>query len=257
MAELAGNRRDSSSTVCPVMLIRACLDECFRICLRLQQAMRNCRLLPTRRRMPTHQIPAGTATYRPGSPISDSLSIMILRSISLPSPRNRKIHSPQQIFARPGLISTMSMALDPTAARSFTRAIRPTSRSRDRNCSSARPARRPRSRGVFPNDLPRSPEGRALIGDHRNDENLLVAQTQLAFLKFHNKVVDRLASRPHSPSPGQLFAEARKQVIWHYQWMVLHDWVERITETGIVAKILHEGRKFYRFHKVPYMPVEL
>lgn len=79
---------------------------------------------------------------------------------------------------------------------------------------------------------------------------------QLAFLKFHNKVVDRLASGPNPPAPGQLFAEARKQVIWHYQWMVLHDWVERITETGIVAKILHEGRKFYRFHKVPYMPVE-
>jgi hypothetical protein len=53
-----------------------------------------------------------------------------------------------------------------------------------------------------------------------------------------------------------LFAEARQQVTWHYQWMVLHDWVERITETGIVAKILREGRKFYRFQKVPYMPVE-
>jgi hypothetical protein len=110
--------------------------------------------------------------------------------------------------------------------------------------------------GVFPNDLPRSPEGRALIGDHRNDENLLVAQTQLAFLKFHNKVVDTLAAGPNPPAPNKLFAEARKQVTWHYQWMVLHDWVERITETGIVAKILHDGRKFYRFQKVPYMPVE-
>jgi Animal haem peroxidase len=109
---------------------------------------------------------------------------------------------------------------------------------------------------TFPNDLPRSPEGRALIGDHRNDENLLVGQTQLAFLKFHNKVVDRLAAGPNAPAPADLFAEARKQVTWHYQWMVLHDWVERITETGIVAKILHEGRKFYRFQKVPYMPVE-
>jgi hypothetical protein len=114
----------------------------------------------------------------------------------------------------------------------------------------------PRVAGVFPNDLPRNPEGRALIGDHRNDENLLVAQTQLAFLKFHNKVVDKLAAGANPPAPNKLFAEARKQVTWHYQWMVLHDWVERITETGIVAKILHEGRKFYRFQKVPYMPVE-
>ncbi len=110
--------------------------------------------------------------------------------------------------------------------------------------------------GSFPNDLQRNPQGRALIGDHRNDENLLVAQTQLAFLKFHNKVVDTLAASPTPPEPSKLFAKAREQVIWHYQWMVLHDWVERITEPGIVAKILHDGRKFYRFLKVPFMPVE-
>jgi hypothetical protein len=104
------------------------------------------------------------------------------------------------------------------------------------------------------NDLPRNPEGIALIGDHRNDENLLVAQTHLAFLKFHNKVVDRLVGNPNPPP--NVFFEARKIVTWHYQWLVLHDFVERITETGIVAKILHDGRKFYRFKKVPFMPVE-
>ena len=106
----------------------------------------------------------------------------------------------------------------------------------------------------FRNDLPRSPEGFALIGDHRNDENLLVAQTHLAMLKFHNKVCDQscgAASRPTS-----IFAEARQIVTWHYQWMVLHDFVERITEKGIVAKILEQGRQFYRFKKTPYMPVE-
>src|SRR5262249_54073752 len=46
--------------------------------------------------------------------------------------------------------------------------------------------------GGFPdldNDLPRNPDGFALIGDPRNDENLIVAQLHLAMLKFHNKVV--------------------------------------------------------------------
>jgi hypothetical protein len=38
--------------------------------------------------------------------------------------------------------------------------------------------------------------------------------------------------------------------------MVLHDFVERLTEPGIVAKLLTEGRKFYRFKTVPFMPVE-
>ena len=108
--------------------------------------------------------------------------------------------------------------------------------------------------GNFRNDLPRSPEGFALIGDHRNDENLLVAQTHLAFLKFHNKVCDLIAGSP--TPPADIFAEARRTVTWHYQWMVLHDFVERLTEPGIVARILNDGRKFYRFKKTPYMPVE-
>ncbi|WP_099864147.1 peroxidase family protein [Pararhizobium haloflavum] len=108
--------------------------------------------------------------------------------------------------------------------------------------------------GDFFNDLPRSPQGMALIGDHRNDENLLVAQTHLAFLKFHNKVCDMLSSGANPPE--NIFAEARRTVTWHYQWLVLHDWVERLTEPGIVARILHDGRKYYRFKKTPYMPVE-
>lgn len=108
--------------------------------------------------------------------------------------------------------------------------------------------------GDFRNDLPRSPEGFALIGDHRNDENLLVAQTHLAFLKFHNAVCDMLSASANPPA--DIFKEARRIVTWHHQWMVLHDWVERLTEPGTVAKILHDGRKYYRFRKVPYMPVE-
>jgi len=104
------------------------------------------------------------------------------------------------------------------------------------------------------NDLPRSPEGMALVGDHRNDENLVVAQTHLAFLKFHNKVVDSLSGGTNPPA--DTFGEARKLVSWHYQWLVLHDFVERITEDGLIAKILHDGRKFYRFKTTPFMPVE-
>ena len=34
---------------------------------------------------------------------------------------------------------------------------------------------------------------RALIGDTRNDENLVVAQFHLSFLRFHNKAIDFLA----------------------------------------------------------------
>ena len=108
--------------------------------------------------------------------------------------------------------------------------------------------------GDFANDLPRSPEGVALIGDPRNDENLLVAQTHLAFLKFHNAVCDKLQSE--GVAAEQLLTEARKTVTYHYQWMVLHDWMERLCGEGATDRILNDGRQYYRFKKTPYMPVE-
>ena len=110
----------------------------------------------------------------------------------------------------------------------------------------------------LPNDLPRNAVGRALIGDERNDENLLVAQTHLLFIKFHNAVVaDLRKKRPDlAGSSSALFTEARRIVTWHYQWIVLFDFVERLTEPGIVNRIRQQGRQFYRFRQTPYMPVE-
>jgi hypothetical protein len=109
---------------------------------------------------------------------------------------------------------------------------------------------------AFPNDLPRSNQGRAVIGDERNDENLLVAQTHLAFLKFHNAVVDFLGGGAGGLKGAALFDEARRIVRWHYQWIVLFDFVERMVGEGTIAKIKHDGRRFYRFRSRPYMPVE-
>ena len=42
-------------------------------------------------------------------------------------------------------------------------------------------------------DLPRNAQGIALIGDPRNDENIIVSQLQLAFIKLHNKFVDQIS----------------------------------------------------------------
>ena len=53
----------------------------------------------------------------------------------------------------------------------------------------------------LPNDLLRTREGMALIGDPRNDENLIVAQTHLAFIKFHNAIVDRIVAAGGVPAP--------------------------------------------------------
>ncbi len=108
----------------------------------------------------------------------------------------------------------------------------------------------------LPNDLPRNQVGHALIFDERNDENLLVAQMHLLMLKFHNAVVEWLKTNG-SPLKGTgLFLEARRIVTWHYQWIVLFDFVERLTEPGLINKIRKDGRRFYRFKLRPYMPAE-
>ncbi len=109
-------------------------------------------------------------------------------------------------------------------------------------------------------DLPRSHEGMALIGDPRNDENLLVAQTHLAFLRFHNAVVDIIDPNATGDA-GQVFNSARQAVTWHYQWIVLHDFLAKLIDNNELQDVLINGRKFFRFEEtakfgVPFMPVE-
>jgi len=107
-----------------------------------------------------------------------------------------------------------------------------------------------KGRGNFPvrlkgdgNDLPRKPaspdkrqDRAALIGDPRNDENLIVAQLHLAFLKAHNALV----------AQGKSFDEARRLLRQHYQWIVIHDFLmKRVADRGIVEDILQNGNRVY------------
>jgi hypothetical protein len=65
----------------------------------------------------------------------------------------------------------------------------------------------------------------AIIGDPRNDENVIVSQFHHAMLKFHNQVVELLIS---AAFPGDIFTEAKKIVTQHYQWCVVHDFLPRV-----------------------------
>jgi len=95
----------------------------------------------------------------------------------------------------------------------------------------------PKVKGGLGVDLPRNRQGIALIGDARNDENLLVAQTHLAFMKFHNTVFDN--------EGGGDFDKTRKLVRWHYQWIVLHDFLTKLIDNNDLQDVLTNGRRFY------------
>jgi hypothetical protein len=118
------------------------------------------------------------------------------------------------------------------------------------------------NRTVAAEDLPRNEDGRALIGDARNDENLIISQLHLLFIRFHNKVVDHLLDDRRKLGSTELFEEAQRTVRWHYQWIVAHDFLPRIvrsyeaTPGSSDAWPLVRSRRFFTWRDRPFMPVE-
>jgi nucleoid-associated protein YgaU len=102
------------------------------------------------------------------------------------------------------------------------------------------------------NDLPRQkrheiPEldRAAIIGDGRNDENLIISQLHLAFLKAHNAWVKQ----------GKTFDQARRLLRQHYQHIVIHDFLERIADPAIVREIRDHGNRLFGPDQ-SFMPLE-
>ena len=102
---------------------------------------------------------------------------------------------------------------------------------------------------------------RAVIGDKRNDENVIVSQLQGVFLNFHNAVVQDM--------PAAEFETVQRIVRWHYQWIVLHDFLRLMVGQKMVDAILpHLSAKngnlqdqppnlnYFKWRNEPFMPIE-
>ncbi len=110
-------------------------------------------------------------------------------------------------------------------------------------------------------DLPRRPlianpanveeqelDRQALIGDPRNDENLLVAQLHVGFLRSHNALMAR----------GMTGPQAKSAIRRRYQWAVLHDFLPRVCDKAVVKDVIDNGPKYWKVANAAdlYMPVE-
>ena len=112
-------------------------------------------------------------------------------------------------------------------------------------------------------DLPRDGNGTAIIADPRNDENLMIAGLHAAFLLFHNKVVDLItnnsiklvSTRSRGQEPDEVYRQARQLTTWHYQWMIVHEFLPLFVGQEMVNDILTRGRKYYT-PEVTQIPVE-
>ena len=117
-------------------------------------------------------------------------------------------------------------------------------------------------------DLPRTSAetGRkfALIGDKRNDENVIVSQLQGMFLRFHNRMVNYHRSKGMKTD----FDTIRQAVQFHYQWVVINDFLKTIIGKDMLFEICPHLEKntdvikdepkllFYSYRNEPFMPVE-
>ena len=109
--------------------------------------------------------------------------------------------------------------------------------------------------GSLKYDLPRNSQNTPLIGDPRNDENLVLSQMQVAFIKFHNNWVTKLKADGLT-NLVEIFLEAQRLTRWHYQWIILHEFLPKTVGQALVDDILQNGRKFYQWNNAPYIPVE-
>ncbi len=100
---------------------------------------------------------------------------------------------------------------------------------------------------------------RALIGDPRNDENVIVSQLQGLWQRFHNKLA--------TDNPAWPFSRLQQVVRFHYQWILLHDFLPTIIDKGVLGDVLPAGKngkrqadkanlRFFHFKNSAFMPLE-
>jgi len=97
-------------------------------------------------------------------------------------------------------------------------------------------------------DLQRNVQGTAIIGDPRNDSHLFMSQMHLLMARFHNAVVDWLSDKR--------FATAQQLVRWHYQWIVLHDFLPGLIGPALATELVESGPTYYNPVDEPYVPLE-
>ena len=109
-------------------------------------------------------------------------------------------------------------------------------------------------------DVPRVANGdgtySALLGDPRNDENVIIAGLHCAHILFYNKVLAQLGqlNLRHFPaargadlsSPDTQFLVARQVTQWHYQWLLVNEHLPQIAGQQVVIDVLANGNRFYR-----------
>ncbi len=108
--------------------------------------------------------------------------------------------------------------------------------------------------GLDGTDVQRNGEGIAVIGDPRNDSHMLISQLHLAMLKAHNAFVDE--ARRTGIANDRVFDEAAKQLRWHYQWLILNEFLPTLIGRTLADLVLRVGPQWFRPGHSGFIPLE-
>jgi hypothetical protein len=92
-------------------------------------------------------------------------------------------------------------------------------------------------------DLPRNSQGIGLTADPRQDENLILAQLHVAFLKLHNAVMDDPVLLKPFQDQGSDFAAAQRLITWLYQYLVLEEYLPTVVDEDIAESVRAEWKE--------------
>jgi heme peroxidase len=101
-------------------------------------------------------------------------------------------------------------------------------------------------------DLPRRADGSAILGDGRNDENQVIAQIHVAFLRAYNRLIDQ----------GTSFERARDLMEWRHQWIVVHEFLPEVLDPEVYGDVFRsDGTIHTRYYdpekaRKAEMPIE-
>jgi hypothetical protein len=55
---------------------------------------------------------------------------------------------------------------------------------------------------------------------------------------------------------GEIFSEAQRVVRWHYQWLIIHEFLMKTVGSELVDDVLSNGPRHFKWRNDPYIPVE-
>jgi hypothetical protein len=172
-----------------------------------------------------------------GSPFGEGVSTDVVKVIS--GLRHPTLSNKMRVGSAVGP-SALPDTLDPN--RDLPRYVQVQASVRDAAIKLAQASMSPADFTAFKDKLPQ----RAIIGDARNDENLVIAQFHLSFLRFHNTAIDFL----NSNQTGWLadFHSAQMLTRLHYQWLIVQVYLKGVCDPAVVdAVIADRASHFFQF----------